>query len=406
MKRILVIPDSIWGNDSGHRSTQFLAKTLKKQGHHVGLFAEDVPGFSSQKEKFLQSEGIDYFIKEPYRFFDQFFPKKKKVIEEFKELIELFRPDLVFYFGTISNKVSIDYLNSERSDLPYIYLPLTNEFWCLKNFAGLKNGECFKCMNQNFTHAFINRCLDTNNPVPYMKGIIEKVLSRKRFLKASALLGYSKSQRKTFKMYGLDDIKAKSSNIFFEPAGLDGIASSKGNYFLISGQISEAKGSHFVPQLIHSNATTNLKFKMIIYNENVAKKFIETNNLNEYINSGKLEVISGLDSHKDVLSYVANSLAVIITSNYPSTGEFALLEAMGLQKPVLAFDVGAHKDFLVDGENALVSPMSDLDKMIKDMHLLIEDPSLWKKLSSNARTTFEQVTYFDQNDSVIKSLNL
>ena len=115
-------------------------------------------------------------------------------------------------------------------------------FGALKNFAGLKNGECFKCMNQNFTHAFINRCLDTNNPVPYMKGIIEKVLSRKRFLKASALLGYSKSQRKTFKMYGLDDIKAKSSNIF-EPAGLDGIASSKGNYFLISGQISEAKGS-------------------------------------------------------------------------------------------------------------------------------------------------------------------
>ena len=132
-------------------------------------------------------------------------------------------------------------------------------------------------------------------------------------------------------------ISRNGSNIFFEPAGLDGIASSKGNYFLISGQISEAKGSHFVPQLIHSNATTNLKFKMIIYNENVAKKFIETNNLNEYINSGKLEVISGLDSHKDFLSYVANSLAVIITSNYPSTGEFALLEAMGLQKPVLAF---------------------------------------------------------------------
>ena len=406
MKRILVIPDSIWGNDSGHRSTQFLAKTLKKQGHQVGVFAEDVPGFSAQKERFLQSEGIDYFIKEPYGFFDQFFPKKKKVIEEFKKLLELFKPDLVFYFGTISNKVSIDYLNSERSDLPYIYLPLTNEFWCLKNFAGLKNGECFKCMDQNFTHAFINRCMDTNNPVPYMKGIIEKVLSRKRFLKASAVLGYSKSQRESFKMYGLDDIKAKSSNIFFEPAGLEGIASSKGNYFLISGQISEAKGSHFVPRLIHSNATSNLRFKVIIYNETVAKKFIETNNLSDYINSGKLEVISGLDSHKDFLSYVANSFAVIITSNYPSTGEFALLEAMGLQKPVLAFDVGAHKDFLLDGENALISPMSDLDKMIKDMQMLIEDPSLWKKLSSNARVTFERVTYFDQNDSVIQSLNL
>ena len=406
MKRILVVPDSIWGNDSGHRSTQFLAKTLKNQGFEVGIFAEDVLGYSSQKERFLKLEGISYFPKEPYRFFDQFFPKKRKAIEEFKDLIELFKPDLVFYFGTISNKVSIDYLNSDRSDLPYIYLPLTNEFWCLKNFAGLKKGECFKCMNQNFSHAFINRCLDTNNPLPYVKGIIEKILSRKRFLKANALLGYSKSQRKTFEMYGLEGVKAKSSNIFFEPEGLVGVDSSKGNYFLISGQISEAKGSHFVPMLIHSTETTNLRFKVIIYNENVANKFIEINNLKEHIDSGKLEVISGLDTHKDFLSYVASSLAVIITSNYPSTGEFALLEAMGLKKPVLAFDVGAHKDFLVDGENALVSPVSDLDKMIKDMQRLNKDSNLWKKLSINARSTFEQVTYFDEHDSIIKSINL
>lgn len=406
MKRILVVPDSIWGNDSGHRSTQFLAKTLKNQGFEVGIFAEDVLSFSSQKESFLKLEGIYYFPKEPYRFFDQLFYHKKKAIREFRKLIESFEPDLVFYFGTIGNKVSIDYLNSNDIEIPYIYLPLTNEFWCLKNFAGLKTGECYKCMGQNYSHAFINKCLDTNNPAPYIKGIIEKVLSRKRFLKASALLGYSESQRHTYSMYGLEENKAKHSNIFFEPESLEGISSSKGNYFLISGQVSDAKGSHLLAKLIDLNAKNNLKFKLIIYNEVVAKNFIEQNNLNEHLDSGKIEVLSKLESHNDVLSYVANSLAVIIPSNYPSTGEFALLEAMGLKKPILAFNIGAHKDFLVDKKNALISPVMDLNKMKQDMELLYEDSALWEKLSSNARTTFEEVTYFDEHNSIIESLSL
>ena len=406
MRRILVVPDSMWGNDSGHRSSQFLAKTLKKQGFEVGVYAEDNNSFALQKEMYLETEGISYFAKKPYSFLDQLFLYKKKAINEFKELINEFKPDLVFYFGTIRNKVSIDYLNSASTEIPYVYLPLTNEFWCLKNFAGLKDGECYKCMEQNFIHALVNRCLDTNNPIPYLKGIIERLFSKKRFMNSIAVLGYSKSQRDTFKMFGLPETKAVSSSIFFEPKSLDGITSNKGDFYLVSGQISDAKGWHLIPKLLKLSSENDLKFKFIIYNKLVANDFIKNNNLQSYIESGKLEIISGLESHKDVLTFVANSLAVIIPSNYPSTGEFALLEAMGLKKPVVAFNIGAHRDFLVDKKNSLLSPSLDLDKMTKDIEMLYQDSVLWEKLSKNARTTFEEITDFEKDYSLIKSLNL
>jgi glycosyltransferase involved in cell wall biosynthesis len=406
MKRILVIPDSIWGNDSGHRSTQFLVKTLRNEGFDIGVFAEDVPSYSSQKDLLQAQEGIHFFIKKPYRFTDQFFFYKKKVMSEFKKLLADFEPDLVFYFGTIGNKVSIDYLNSSDTDIPYVYLPLTNEFWCLKSFAGLKNGECYKCMNQNFIHAFTNRCLDTNNPAPYLKRIVERIFSKNRFLNSKAVLGYSKSQIETFKMFGLPDNKAVPSNIFFEAKSLEGIASNKGDYYLVSGQLTDAKGWHLIPELLELNSHNNLKFKFIIYNADVANNFINKNDLQRYIKSKKLEVVSGLESHKEVLNLVANSLAVIIPSNYPSTGEFALLEAMGLKKPVIAFNVGAHKDFLIDMNNSLVSSALDLKKMTKDLEMLYKDENLWEKLSKNSRLTFEEITNFDKNHSIIKTLNL
>ena len=195
-------------------------------------------------------------------------------------------------------------------------------------------------------------------------------------------------------------------NFFFEPKSLEGITSSKGDFYLVSGQISDAKGWHLIPKLLKLNAENNLKFKFIIYNKLVAENFINKNSLQSYIESEKLEVISGLESHKDVLSFVANSLAVIIPSNYPSTGEFALLEAMGLEKPVVAFNIGAHRDFLVDKKNSLLSPALDLNKMTKDLEVLYQDSILWEKLSKNARTTFEEITDFKKDFSLIKSLNL
>lgn len=405
MKKILVIPDSVWGNDSGHRSTQFLLKKFIDQGHEVAVYAESNIDSESQRNTFITKYNIEIFDKKPYSFLDQFPFFKRKSINEFKDVLDLFKPELILYFGTIRNKVSIDYLNLEETNIPYAYLPLTNEFWCMKNFAGLKSGECFKCMNHNFFHSVKNNCLETYNPIPYLKGAVERTNSKKRLLKSNALLGYTNSQIDTFEMFGYSREKTYLSSIFFEPKDLKEFTPKKGDYFLLSGQITEAKGWHLVPDIISLNSSNEVKFKLIIYDSRKAEYFIQSNNLQKYLENGKLTIESGLESHSEVLKIIANSYAVIIPSNYPTTGEFALLEAMGLSKPVIAFDVGAHSNILQDKFNSLVSSALDVKKMARDIELLSKDEGLWKHLSANSLKTFKEVTYFDTK-SLIETIRL
>jgi len=320
---------------------------------------------------------------------------------EFLDVIDTFKPDAIFYFGTIRNKISIDILLSRNINIPYYYLPLTNEFWCLKNFAGLKDGECYKCMNSNYLHAISNNCLGKTSVFIYLKEITERLFARKRIMNADSLLGYSNSQIATFKRFGFPEEKTKTTKIFFDSNTLEGINPIKGDYFLVLGQMTIAKGWHFIPELIRLNQAKGIKYKFIIYNEDSANDFINRNNLQDFIDNGQIEVLSNLETHNSVLEVMAKSLAVIVPSNYPTTGEFTLLEAMGLKKPVIAFNVGAHRNFLSDQENALISNSGDVIKMSKDIASLSSDDQLWKRLSYNCFQSFNQITDFDMTQDII-----
>ncbi len=70
---------------------------------------------------------------------------------------------------------------------------------------------------------------------------------------------------------------------------------------------------------------------------------------------------------------------------------------MGLSKPVLAFNVGAHQDFLVHGENALVSELGDAEAINSNIQKLYSDDYLWKKISNNSKNTFEDLTDISLN---------
>ena len=62
MQKILIIPDSLWGSDSGHRSTQFLAKALSDSGMQVGIFSSNKDE-DSNSESFLKRNNVSFFLK-------------------------------------------------------------------------------------------------------------------------------------------------------------------------------------------------------------------------------------------------------------------------------------------------------------------------------------------------------
>ena len=71
-KRILFIPDSIWGELSGHRSSKYLVKAFFSLGVEVGVYA------SSDNQTAEQVSGLKdimtYFEQSPYRFWQNIFP--------------------------------------------------------------------------------------------------------------------------------------------------------------------------------------------------------------------------------------------------------------------------------------------------------------------------------------------
>ena len=70
MNKILLIPDSTWGNESGHRSTQFLIKKLRSCNLEVALYCSD-DNRDTQSDIFLKiirfiifkKNNIDFFIR-------------------------------------------------------------------------------------------------------------------------------------------------------------------------------------------------------------------------------------------------------------------------------------------------------------------------------------------------------
>jgi len=82
----------------------------------------------------------------------------------------------------------------------------------------------------------------------------------------------------------------------------------------------------------------------------------------------------------------------LLPSLRPSTTEYALLEALGWGKPVVAFNVGAHADILRHRKNAMIVPVGDVDAFAEAVRELDRDPVLRQRIGAVALRTFERVS--------------
>jgi glycosyltransferase involved in cell wall biosynthesis len=95
------------------------------------------------------------------------------------------------------------------------------------------------------------------------------------------------------------------------------------------------------------------------------------------------------------VGYLANAdrylagLDVYVQASRSEGLSLALLEAMRAGLPIVATDVGATRDALVDGESALIVPACRPAALRDAVHRLRADPDLAKRLGGNARRRFE-----------------
>lgn len=93
-------------------------------------------------------------------------------------------------------------------------------------------------------------------------------------------------------------------------------------------------------------------------------------------------------NHDEAMGYVKNSLFYLTTSRYEGL-PLAVIEAMSLQKCIIASDVSGNKDCVQNNYNGFLLPLEET-LFANKINELIEDPYKRETLEKNSRTLFEE----------------
>jgi glycosyltransferase involved in cell wall biosynthesis len=152
------------------------------------------------------------------------------------------------------------------------------------------------------------------------------------------------------------------------------------NLILYSGQIIRGKG---VDVLLEALAKLTVPFECIILGEGSHRPFCEE--LSRKLGLDKRVHFKGFVPQDELKSYYADGSVTVMSSVWPEPFGAAGLEGMRYGLPVVAFDAGGIKEWLLDGENGFLVPWMDTDRFSEKVEQLLRDKALARQLGERGR---------------------
>jgi glycosyltransferase involved in cell wall biosynthesis len=393
MMRLLLHPDLFYSEQSGAVAAREAARILAEMGNEVAVFSHDLP-------KAPYDSLYRYYKREKYNGSANYFPRLYK--QSFRKVIDDFHPDFIFYIGAVVN-TPLCYLDlCVEKSIKQIFLFLTQDFYCLRLHAALNTGSCTHCLTGSNFNALYNSCAEKSNR-PFLYFLNYQILQRRfrsRLKKLDAVLGSSDEQLRIYTATGINPKNISKIPLFFDKNKVTRSFPSAGNYFVIMGQNRHEKGMHLICGILRE-VDSGVKVKILFYNNEEASIFKKENpETAEFVKNGILEIIGGITIENGALGLISGSRGVINPTIWATTTEFVLLEALGLAKPVITFDVGIHKEVIINGENGICVPAGDFKGMGREISRLAADLAYYEKISQNAKKLYNGLT----DDTTYKSV--
>ena len=114
-------------------------------------------------------------------------------------------------------------------------------------------------------------------------------------------------------------------------------------------------------------------------------------------------VIKGPVDRKELCSYYGNAALVVLPSRCPETFGLVGLEAMYFKKPVVAYDVGAIREWLDHGYVGYLVKHGDINGLSKRIEDILRDPRLQKGMGRRGK--FTAASYIDKERFMNEILN-
>lgn len=94
---------------------------------------------------------------------------------------------------------------------------------------------------------------------------------------------------------------------------------------------------------------------------------------------------AGWVNTREKVNYIANTKMVVVPSIWPEPFGLVGLESMHLKKPVVGFDVGGISEWLHDGDNGILVPRGDAEKLSDALNYLLLNPDTASEMGDRGR---------------------
>lgn len=377
---IVVVPDLINGMQSGAQSGRATVKYLRGLGYRVVVYSQDV----TENNSVIVDETVKlYKVPTKMRWYE--FLYSPRLVKSFNHILIKEKPNYVLFAGSIQ-KPRVLAASARKMGVKTTFLFYINDYYCHKLYAGVAAGPCSDCINSPMLAAFRNKCRSPLEFFQHLKAGLIKHLLGIEIKRAYKVLNYGKDQARIAKEFGVKEENLATIGFQFDPATVDfkDERAKDDGYFALTATASTQKGWHLLSE-IFSKLQSDAIIKISFLTNSLAKKAIQTFDLQQFIDSGRLEIVTGLHGRDEYLSFLASSRGVLIPSYYSTTGEFVLQEAIYLGKPVHIFSVGVHTDLFVNQENALMSMVGDIDDYARNIDIIQSDSTFRERIGTNAK---------------------
>lgn len=389
-KNLLMVSDAFLDNGSGATAARRIALLWRDLGFEVTVFAPVGSGIPNN-----ETASFFRFVPKPsFRSMQHF--QRSETADVFEKLVRELSPRVVFFLGTVYSN-PLPTLNAAlRSGARTIFMSWNQSFYCAKSYAYLHDGPCSRCGNGNYLPAVLNSC---ERFFPALFSAVARRRIQKALKQVDVLLCSSADQAERLVAFGIEPKKVHQCRLFFDKSRLKNVSIYDGDYFIYYAQPEKAKGWHLIPRIIESVPTAS--FILCPTNDRQAA-LANAPGLEKLIDSQRVVLHTGMSWRNGLSELIGRARGVIIPSIWPTTTEYVLLEALGLGKPIVAFNVGVHSEVLRNGVNAMVAPVPDTAKFAQAISTLNTDASLRRAIGIEGRNLYDKLT---DEDAILNALN-
>ena len=350
---------------------------LREHGHEVILY--------EKSNKYI--EKLSFIKKFIFIFFELNF--SKIVYKEIKEIVKKHKPDVAHIHNIFFRITPSVYFALKQSNVPVVQSLHNYRLFCLRGTFYKDGLVCEKCSGRRLFKGVINLCWRNSRVSSFF---LARLLYKKiNFLKnVDSFIVTSKFSKDKFVQLGLESSKLYLKTNFLS-IGSEA-EDQNHNYALFLGRLVDYKGLETLMAAFDNIKEYNLK---IIGDGPLRDKVVDF-----ALSHKNVEYLGRID-REFVLTAIKNSSFLIFPSECYENMPLVIMESFSFSKPVLASNLGAIREFVIDGVNGVLFEPGNAVDLASKVEYLFSHNQERLVLGKNARVVYHEQFNRESNYHVL-----